>query len=311
MLTAQGNVQSLNALLANNHFDVPDFQRNYAWEEPQVEAFWNDIEFLATTDRDSHFVGSIITYQNDSQGLTAAPLQLIDGQQRITTIFMMLCLIRDLIIAGNQTNLPAEPNSGLASFDVASKVTRIIFSSEERAIPRFIANPLIRETFMDCVLRNPLTLDLSRKKFKKIDSPNTLKLRKAYWQLESRLKEFVDRRGREDVILRLRCLNELLDVILQKIQILQISTTRLPEAINIYMTLNNRGIGLTPADLVKSLLMKHMSGDLTGVALERSNSSFITKWQEIINAVSENRIDQFLRHYLLVYLKEKKATQRG
>ena len=88
MLKAQGNVQSLNALLANNHFDVPDFQRNYAWEEPQVEAFWNDIEFLATTDRDSHFVGSIITYQNDSQGLTEAPLQLIDGQQRITTIFI-------------------------------------------------------------------------------------------------------------------------------------------------------------------------------------------------------------------------------
>jgi hypothetical protein len=77
------------------------------------------------------------------------------------------------------------------------------------------------------------------------------------------------------------------------------------------MTLNNRGIGLTPADLVKSLLMKHISEGLTGVALERSNSDLVTKWQEIINAVSENRIDQFLRHYLLVYLKEKKPLRES
>jgi len=311
MLSAQGNVAPLNALLTNNHFGVPDFQRNYAWEDTQVEAFWNDIEFLATTNRDSHFVGSIITYLPESEGLHAPVTQLIDGQQRISTIFMLLALIRDSIFAHDSTLLPAEPNSGLAGFDVGSKVTRVLFTSEERATPRFSANPIIRETFYECVIRNPLNIDPFRKKFKKVDSPNTLKLRKAYWRLEGYLKEYVDKHGGEDRVSRLRTLNELLDAVLNKIQILQISTTKLSEAINIYMTLNNRGIGLTPADLVKSLLMKHISEGLSGIALERKNADIVSKWQEIISAVTENRIDQFLRHYLLVYLKEKKPLRES
>ena len=118
---------------------------------------------MATTNRDSHFVGSIITYLPESEGLHAPVTQLIDGQQRITTIFMLLSLIRDRIFAQSSTYLPAEPNSGLASFDVGSKVTRVIFTSEERAIPRFVANPIIKDAFHDCVLRNPENLDSLRK----------------------------------------------------------------------------------------------------------------------------------------------------
>lgn len=311
MLTAQGNVQPLQSLLSNNHFGVPDFQRNYAWEEAQVEAFWNDIEFLSTTNRDSHFVGSIITFQAESEGLHEPVTQLIDGQQRITTIFMLLSLIRDQIFSHETTFLPAEPNSGLASFDVGSKVTRVLFTSEERATPRFSANPMIRDAFYECVMRNPINVDPLRKKFKKVENPNTLKIRKAYWRLEEYLKTYVDKHGGEDAVARLRSLNELLDAVLRRIQILQISTTKLSEAINIYMTLNNRGIGLTPADLVKSLLMKHISEGLNGLALERKNAEIVSKWQEIISSVTENRIDQFLRHYLLVYLKEKKPLRES
>ena len=311
MLTAQGNVQPLQGLISNNHFSVPDFQRNYAWEDAQVEAFWNDIEFLATTNRDSHFVGSIITYLPESEGLHAPVTQLIDGQQRITTIFMLLSLIRDRIFAQPSTYLPAEPNSGLASFDVGSKVTRVIFTSEERAIPRFVANPIIKDAFHDCVLRNPENLDSLRKKFKKVENPNTLKLRKAYWRLEDNLKTYVLKHGGDDSTAQLRVLNELLDALLTRVQILQITTTKLPEAINIYMTLNNRGIGLTPADLVKSLLMKHMSEGLSGINLERKNLEIVAKWQEIIASVSENRIDQFLRHYLLIHLNEKKPLRES
>jgi len=311
MLTAQGNVQPLQALLSTTHFGVPDFQRNYSWEDTQVEAFWNDIEFLATTNRDSHFIGSIITFLPESEGLSTPVTQLIDGQQRMTTIFMLLSIVRDNILFYDNTYLPAEPNSGLASFDVGSKVTRVLFTSEERATPRFSANPLIRDSFYDCVIRNPVRVDPLRKKFKKVENPNTLKLRKAYWRLEDYLTAYVDKHGGQEQIARLRVLNDLLDAVLNRIQILQISTTKLSEAINIYMTLNNRGIGLTPADLVKSLLMKHISEGLTGLALERKNAEIVNKWQEIVSSVTENRIDQFLRHYLLVYLKEKRPLREA
>lgn len=311
MLTAQGNVQNLQALLTSQRFSVPDFQRNYAWEETQIDEFWNDIEFLAVSDRESHFIGSVITFQGESDGLATAPTELIDGQQRVTTIFMLLSLIRDAIYARETTILPALPNSGLAAFDVGAKATRVIFASEEKATPRFSANTLIRETFLDCVLRNPKKLDDNRKTFKKTDRPETLRLRKAYWKLSDHVTAFVDRKGGTDEILRLRVLNDLLEGLLTRVQILQINTTKMSEAINIYMTLNNRGLGLTPSDLVKSLLMKHITEGLKGLDLERENVQLVQQWQEIQSNLGEHKIDQFLRHYLLLYLREKRPLRES
>lgn len=311
MLTAQGNVQSLQALLGAQRFSVPDFQRNYAWEETQIDEFWNDIEYLATADRDSHFIGSVITYQGDAEGLNAASTELIDGQQRMTTIYMLLSLIRDHVYACESTMLPALPNSGLAAFDVGAKVTRLIFASEERAVPRFTANSLIRDTFLDCVTRNPVKLDEQRKTFKKTDRPETLKLRKAYWKLSSHVTDFVNLKGGEDEVARLRVLNDLLEGLLSRVQILQINTTKMSEAINIYMTLNNRGLGLTPSDLVKSLLMKHITEGQKGVELERANAGLVKQWQEMQSNIGEGKVDQFLRHYLLVYLKDKRPLRES
>lgn len=311
MLTAQGNVQNLQSLLSSQRFSVPDFQRNYAWEETQIDEFWNDIEYLASSDRESHFIGSLITYQGESDGLTTAPTELIDGQQRMTTIYMLLSLIRDEIYSADSTILPALPNSGLSSFDVGAKVTRIIFASEEKATPRFVANTLIRDTFHDCVLRNPTKLDQQRKVFKKSDRPETLKLRKGYWKLSEHLKEFVDKKGGEDWVARLRVLNDLLEGILTRVQILQINTTKMSEAINIYMTLNNRGLGLTPSDLVKSLLMKHITEGQKGIELEKANAKLVKQWQEVYSNLGESKVDQFLRHYLLVYLKEKRPLREA
>jgi hypothetical protein len=311
MLTAQGNVQNLQSLLSSHRFSVPDFQRNYAWEETQIDEFWNDIEYLASSDRDSHFIGSLITYQGDSDGLSSAPTELIDGQQRMTTIYMLLSLIRDEIYSSESTILPAIPNSGLSSFDVGAKVTRIIFASEEKATPRFVANTLIRDTFHDCVLRNPTKLDQQRKFFKKSDRPETLKLRKAYWKLSEHLKEYTDKKGGEDWVVRLRVLNDLLEGVLTRVQILQINTTKMSEAINIYMTLNNRGLGLTPSDLVKSLLMKHITEGQKGIELEKANTKLVKQWQEMYGNIGESKVDQFLRHYLLVYLKEKRPLREA
>lgn len=311
MLTAQGNVQNLQSLLSSQKFSVPDFQRNYAWEEAQIDEFWNDIEYLASSDRESHFIGSVITYQGDSDGLSSAPTELIDGQQRMTTIYMLLSLIRDEIYSGDSTILPALPNSGLSSFDVGAKVTRIIFASEEKATPRFTANTLIRDTFFDCVIRNPIKLDQQRKFFKKTDRPETLKLRKAYWKLSEHVKEYADKKGGEDTVDRLRVLNDLLEGVLTRVQILQINTTKMSEAINIYMTLNNRGLGLTPSDLVKSLLMKHITEGLKSLELEKANSKLVKQWQEMYANIGESKVDQFLRHYLLVYLKDRRPLREA
>lgn len=75
----------------NTRFVVPVYQRPYSWDETQCAQLWDDILATGRKKHASHFTGSIVTIQDGSiseQGVT--PLLLIDGQQRITTISLLL-----------------------------------------------------------------------------------------------------------------------------------------------------------------------------------------------------------------------------
>jgi uncharacterized protein with ParB-like and HNH nuclease domain len=79
-------------------FEIPDFQRNYAWEVEQINEFWSDLEYTINRPNASHFIGSVILL-NVAREERA---HIIDGQQRMTTIVMTLGILRDLIVRNGQ-----------------------------------------------------------------------------------------------------------------------------------------------------------------------------------------------------------------
>ena len=66
---------------------IPRFQRPYSWKSDNIRDFWNDI---TNSDEGSYFIGSMVIYsmKQDRFGV-------VDGQQRLTTITILLCVIRD------------------------------------------------------------------------------------------------------------------------------------------------------------------------------------------------------------------------
>ncbi len=75
---------------------VPLFQRPYCWDKSQWETLWNDlIEMQNVATPRSHFIGSIVTLQTQSVPEGVPKFLLIDGQQRLTTTFILLTLLRD------------------------------------------------------------------------------------------------------------------------------------------------------------------------------------------------------------------------
>lgn len=73
---------------------IPLYQRTYSWEREQCTRLWNDIVNLHNTNREGHFVGSIVRIDEDSAaGSTLA--MIIDGQQRLTTLTLLLVALRD------------------------------------------------------------------------------------------------------------------------------------------------------------------------------------------------------------------------
>ncbi|MFM5887516.1 MAG: DUF262 domain-containing protein [Dolichospermum sp.] len=80
----------------NKQYVVPLFQRAYSWKKPEWEALWNDIlELYRSNNRRPHFMGSIVTMPTPGTPEGVSKYSLIDGQQRLTTIFILLCALRD------------------------------------------------------------------------------------------------------------------------------------------------------------------------------------------------------------------------
>ena len=75
-------------------FIIPPFQRNYEWSNKQCEELFSDIE-NAFKKQKTHYLGNIVYYFGDNNGAEFQELILVDGQQRISTIVLLLCALRD------------------------------------------------------------------------------------------------------------------------------------------------------------------------------------------------------------------------
>ena len=89
------DTQSLQDLFHNRIFKVPDFQRGYAWEQQQVGEFLDDLELL-DSDR-FHYTGTVVLFERpdarqlkDNEGNSYVETEIVDGQQRLTTIVLLL-----------------------------------------------------------------------------------------------------------------------------------------------------------------------------------------------------------------------------
>jgi len=71
---------------------VPDYQREYSWKKKQWRDLWDDLRALVM-ERENHFLGSIVIIEDQYEDKKIE--ELVDGQQRISTIAIVLCAIRD------------------------------------------------------------------------------------------------------------------------------------------------------------------------------------------------------------------------
>ena len=81
--------------IANEQFYIPAYQRRYAWGKPQLDALFNDINQLG--ENDSHLLGTIL-FLTESHTGGINRLEVVDGQQRITTISIILKVILDKLL---------------------------------------------------------------------------------------------------------------------------------------------------------------------------------------------------------------------
>ncbi|SHG78168.1 Protein of unknown function [Chryseolinea serpens] len=97
MSITKSQTEKIGSIFNGNRFVIPSYQRKYSWTDTERKALWQDIE-ESIKDNMNHFVGTLSFKENKAVGLsTDTVYEIIDGQQRITTIFILLKVLIDKI----------------------------------------------------------------------------------------------------------------------------------------------------------------------------------------------------------------------
>ena len=102
--------KEISEILGSGYYQIPRFQRPYSWEPEHIEEFWSDIVVDSETD---YFIGSMGVF-SDKDGL----ISIVDGQQRLTTITMILCAVRDALKEESFPNLARGVHSRIERSDI-------------------------------------------------------------------------------------------------------------------------------------------------------------------------------------------------
>ncbi len=98
-------------LEGEKQYVIPLFQRHYSWKKDQWKTLWDDfIELYEGNDERDHFLGAIVTMPIDMQPHGISKYLLIDGQQRIITLFIILAAMRDFAAEQGNTQLAQKIN---------------------------------------------------------------------------------------------------------------------------------------------------------------------------------------------------------
>lgn len=264
------NVKSI-AKLEDYFFIVPDYQREYVWKpEDQVEQFIIDIENEfdpEEPDQNSYFLGSIILVKNKGK------YDVIDGQQRLTTIILALCAFRDIMKDLDLDDIQQE---------YFSRIKKLISDFNLKTKERQYRLELQYEESKDFL--NKLILS---EPFEEDETASITKMKMAYEKLYSHLENY-----------RNYSVNTLVDYasyFLTNIELVIIESENLSSALKIFETINQRGMGLNAMDLVKNLLF--------GQAKESDFDKIKATWKEITDNLQACGEDQnplrFLRYFLM------------
>lgn len=216
---------------------VPSYQRNYSWTEDQIEALWKDITEALEEGRPEYFLGAVVFKQVEADH----QYEVIDGQQRLTTILMLLAGIREVYRASQD--------------DRADDVQKTYFGTRDRrtkaVIPNFEMNVVNNSTFMNYVVEQKTTDEIKAAlKANDLDPSNKLMLNAMLfiWDLLTEKMEQLYGPGAfdPDFLIRLE------DYLKTNVTIILLTVSDEADAFTVFETLNDRGLELSVLDLLKN-----------------------------------------------------------
>ena len=264
----------VESLLDGSYFHIPRFQRPYSWDDENINDFWND---LITNKDDEYFIGSMVVYKKSKQ-----QFGVVDGQQRLTTITILLCVLRDEFGKLRCDDLAQGLHQLIERKDRDNKSEYVI--KTETSFPYFqehiqkFGEPEVETK----VLSEELNLQNAHVLFKKL-------VQSALSAIDEDSTIALDQK----LPIKMQKLTSLRDTVLN-LNLIFVTLDNEDDAYLIFETLNTRGKDLAVTDLVKNHFTKHLKA-------KGSVDPTKIKWAQILetihNSSADISSDTFIYHF--------------
>lgn len=249
--------RSIRDLLTDKKSDflIPDYQRPYAWGEDECSTLWDDLFAFAFpgddcdnfNNNDEYFLGPIVTFKN-----AAGQLEIIDGQQRLTTIMLLLRAFYDKF-----ANMKDKQ-----SVKMHEAIERCVWKTDEFDDPDFDALKIDSEVASD----NDKGEFLEILRTGNVDSGWKSTYARNFKYFQKKIEELVSEWPSYTGYMATRVINNVI--------LLPIEAESQDTALRIFSTLNDRGLPLSDADIFKSQFYRHYSD-------QGRKEEFIGRWKRL------------------------------
>lgn len=260
--------------LKSYFFSVPDYQREYVWQaDIHVSRFLEDINDAfqpENTLQSSYFIGSTIILKNQKGNF-----DIIDGQQRFTTIIITLCAIRNVLAR----DTPSDQGEKTRRNEFLKVVQELLYkydTNSDQYIARLTLQYEESKDFLVKLIKGEDYVD--------VQTPSIVRMQDAYNTVLAFLSTYSDK----NIINFVR-------YFLNHVELVMITPDSFGSALKIFETINERGVGLNAMDLLKNLLFSHTNSEEFGTVKQiwKEMFSFIDSSGEGDNPL------RFLRYFLI------------
>ena len=284
-------------------FEIPKFQRGFSWEKSNVEDFLNDLE-ERKTDRKAHYLGSIFLLKR-----TDNIFRVIDGQQRLTCIFLFWIAWRDILYSIK--NFDSDQTTNIEEKINAIDKRLLTHDGNDHRLTLSLLNKSLFEKLY--VISKPE--EKIRRLSKNTEDETDENLINAYETIFKNqfehIKKLVDERKISDAT---HVYNDFFESLRTLFYLDEHIVDNADDAFRIFKTLNDRGIPLAQTDLIKNHYFEKLDEKYKAFSdkrLESIDANWVQSRIKITDKTeSDYSFEKFLEHFIYVeYEKESKSSE--
>lgn len=260
-------------------FTIPRYQRPYAWQQEQAQDLFDDLkDFAEAAPNEGYFLGSVVLIKEDGKPHS----EVIDGQQRLTTLTILLAVLVDFL--SGESDEDAEQKKNLKTYVIEPGNKWEDLSAKPRLTLRERDNDFFRKHVQEWRLDELEGLDASslESEAQRNIQANTAYFRRAVSQTY----------GKDEA-----ALVRFIQFLLGRCFLIAVATPNRESAFRVFSVMNSRGMELQPTDIIKA--------DIVGTVAEADQTKVNDDWEQMEVDLGREGFNDLFSYIRMIYAKEK------